>query len=66
MEKSKSPCRSCDHRECGCHSNCEEYREWSEWNVNRNAEIRQQKHTTHDIREYRHDSYSRQNRSDKR
>lgn len=66
MVKNISPCKGCNNRAVGCHGTCGEYLEWSEWNEKRNAEIRQEKNTTHDIREYRYDSYSRNNRSDRR
>jgi len=28
--KVSSPCRTCEKRKVGCHSNCEEYQQWKE------------------------------------
>lgn len=37
------PCRYCNKRHSECHSQCNEYKEWSEYNNKLNAKIREAK-----------------------
>lgn len=38
-------CKDCDHRELGCHGNCEAYKAYKQWNEERKLEDRAKRMT---------------------
>lgn len=32
------PCKECDRRQVGCHSDCDEYKTWDAWNKEKNKQ----------------------------
>lgn len=38
------PCRYCIERNINCHSNCDKYKEWFEWNNNLRDSLHKQKY----------------------
>ena len=41
MSIKETPCRFCESRKVGCHTNCEKYTEWKEELVKHNEKIRE-------------------------
>ena len=36
------PCRDCQDRKLGCHSECDKYKDWSEWNQQQRDKLHRQ------------------------
>lgn len=47
-----SPCRDCNDRTVGCHSNCDRYNEWLREERQKNEEYRKQKSLSREIDSY--------------